>query len=77
MIAVVCSARVGEFLREIGILPFLGRRKSGQATETQWIFDSKLLFGVSRGAAGKKPMIAVVCSARVGEFLREIGILPF
>jgi hypothetical protein len=41
MIAVVCSARVGEFLREIGILPFLGGRESGQAMETQWFFDSK------------------------------------
>ena len=77
MIAVVCSARVGEFLREIGILPFYGVRKGAQATETQGFSIQSFLFGFSRGSARKKPMIAVVCSARVGEFLREIGILPF
>jgi len=42
MIAVVCSAPVGEFLREIGILPFLWSPEIARATETQWIFDSKL-----------------------------------
>src|SRR4029077_16334636 len=49
MIAVVCSARVGEFLREIGILPFLGSAKIGKATETQWILDSKLFVRIEPG----------------------------
>jgi hypothetical protein len=51
MIAVVCSARVGEFLREIGILLFLWSPESGQATETQGFSIQSFLFGFSRGSA--------------------------